>query len=134
MTISLCTSCVDSRHSWCHSFYKSAVRDRPLLLDENYGKKRAWYGASNALHEAVALYDQQQQQQDRAIDDSDHHSAVIELLPAVLQQDEVSWGSGWMLPEPEQLQGVEQAVAVAVDEPDWNCMQSSTTDDTTTQH
>jgi hypothetical protein len=38
-----------------------------------------------------------------------------------------------MLPEPEQVQGVEHAVAVAVDEPDWNCAQS-TTDDNTTQH
>jgi hypothetical protein len=55
---------------------------------------------------------------------------VIQSLPAVLQQDEVSWGSEWMLPEPEQLHGVEHAVAV--DEPDWNCLQSTTDD--TTQH
>jgi hypothetical protein len=71
---------------------------------------------SNALHEAVVLYDQQQH-------DSEHSRQATQLLPAVLQQNELSWGSDWMLPEPEQLQDVE--VVVAVDEPDWNCIQST---------
>jgi hypothetical protein len=95
------------RHSWCHTFYKSAVRDRPLLYDENYNKKRAWYGVSKALHEAVALYGEQ---------DSSNESPTATILPQVLQQDEHVWGNDWMLPDI-----IEQVdLTKPIDKPDWS--------------
>ena len=88
------------RHTWVTHFYYD---DEPLILDEDYGRKDAYYGLREAL---------------LSITPGGIVGAEVPLDTDVDQYGD-TWGHLWMMTEPETSDSVEAAVESGESSPDW---------------
>jgi endo-1,4-beta-xylanase len=85
------------RHTWVTHFYYD---DEPLILDEDYGRKEAYYGLREAL---------------LSIAPGGTVGAGVPL-DSDMHENGNSWGHLWMQPEPEDT---EESGASGESKPDW---------------
>jgi endo-1,4-beta-xylanase len=99
------------RHTWVSSFYYD---DEPLIFDEQYGRKEAYYGVRDALSSLVC---------------GGRVGGEGVLLDADIDVNGNRWGHLWMQPEPDAEVNADSGGADA--RPDWEQLatEEPTTDD-----
>lgn len=90
------------RHTWVQNFYYD---DEPLIFDENYAKKEAYYGLRDALISLIP-------------------GGVVGgknvLLDSDYDEDGRPWGHLWYQPDPEESTAAETSASLMGDSrPDW---------------